>query len=134
MKYIALIPARYASTRFPAKLMQVLGDKPVIRHTYDATVATGLFDEVAVITDSTSIYDEIVNNGGVAIMSKHEHESGSDRIAEAVADMDVDVIINVQGDTPFVKKEPLRRLLMQFADPSVKVASLMQVLKEKEFI
>ena len=67
-------------------------------------------------------------------MSKNEHESGSDRIAEAVADMDVDVIINVQGDTPFVKKDPLRKLIEQFNDPSVKVASLMQVLKEKEFI
>jgi 3-deoxy-manno-octulosonate cytidylyltransferase (CMP-KDO synthetase) len=134
MKTIAMIPARYASTRFPAKLMQTLGDKPVIRHTYDATVATGLFDEVAVITDSRIIFDEIVSNGGVALMSKNEHESGSDRIAEAVADMDVDVIINVQGDTPFVKKDPLRRLIEQFGDPSVKVASLMQVLTEKEFI
>ena len=94
----------------------------------------GLFDEVAVITDSNIIFDEIVSNGGVALMSKNEHESGSDRIAEAVADMDVDVIINVQGDTPFVKKEPLRRLIEQFQDPSVKVASLMQVLTEKEFI
>ncbi len=134
MKTIAMIPARYASTRFPAKLMQILGDKPVIRHTYDATVSTGLFDEVAVITDSEIIYDEIVNHGGVAIMSKREHESGSDRIAEAVADMNVDVIINVQGDTPFVKKDPLARLIKQFDDPSVKVASLMQVLHEKEFI
>ncbi len=129
-----MIPARYASTRFPAKLMQTLGDKPVIRHTHDATVSTGLFDEVAVITDSKIIFDEIVNHGGVAIMSKGEHESGSDRIAEAVADMDVDVIINVQGDTPFVKKDPLARLITQFNDPSVKVASLMQVLREKEFI
>ncbi|RYY31055.1 MAG: 3-deoxy-manno-octulosonate cytidylyltransferase [Chitinophagaceae bacterium] len=134
MKTIAMIPARYASTRFPAKLMQILGDKPVIRHTYDATVSTGLFDEVAVITDSEIIYDEIVNHGGVALMSKREHESGSDRIAEAVADMNVDVIINVQGDTPFVKKDPLARLIKQFDDPSVKVASLMQVLHEKEFI
>ena len=129
-----MIPARYASTRFPAKLMQILGDKPVIRHTYDATVSTGLFDEVAVITDSTIIFDEIVSNGGVAIMSKREHESGSDRIAEAVAEMDVDVIVNVQGDTPFVKKDPLARLIEQFNDPAVKVASLMQVLREKEFI
>ena len=67
MKTIAMIPARYASTRFHAKLMQLLGDKPVIRHTYDATVATALFDEVAVITDSQIIFDEIVSNGGVDI-------------------------------------------------------------------
>ncbi len=129
-----MIPARYASTRFPAKLMQILGDKPVILHTYDATVNTGLFDEVAVVTDSKIIYDLIKAHGGVAIMSKQEHESGSDRIAEAVAEMDVDVIINVQGDTPFVKKNPLERLIREFDDPAVKVASLMQVLKEKEFI
>lgn len=134
MKTIAMIPARFASTRFPAKLMQVLGDKTVIRRTYDATVETGLFDEVAVVTDSDVIYQEIVGHGGMAVMSKKEHESGSDRIAEAVADMDVDVIINVQGDTPFVKKEPLRQLVEQFRDPEVKVASLMQVLKEPEFI
>ncbi|MET0300992.1 MAG: 3-deoxy-manno-octulosonate cytidylyltransferase [Flavitalea sp.] len=134
MKTIAMIPARYASTRFPAKLMQVLGDKTVIRHTYDATLATGLFDEVAVITDSQLIFDEMASHGGRAIMSKSEHESGSDRIAEAVADLDVDIIINVQGDTPFVKKEPLRLLIEQFKDESVKVASLMQVLKEQEFI
>ncbi|RYF96539.1 MAG: 3-deoxy-manno-octulosonate cytidylyltransferase [Chitinophagaceae bacterium] len=134
MKTIAMIPARYASTRFPAKLMQVLGDKTVIRHTYDSTVATGLFDEVAVITDSQLIFDEIVSHGGRAIMSKSEHESGSDRIAEAVADLEVDIIINVQGDTPFVKKEPLRLLVEQFKDQTVKVASLMQVLKEQEFI
>ena len=70
MKIAAFIPARYAATRFPAKLMQVLGNKPVIRHTYDNTLATGLFDEVYVVTDSDIIYQEIVSNGGKAIMSK----------------------------------------------------------------
>src|ERR1044071_8459065 len=102
---IAMIPARYAATRFPAKLMQLLGNKTVIRHTYDNTVATGLFNEVWVITDSDIIYNEIVSNGGKARMSQKPHESGSDRIAEAVADMEVDIIVNVQGDEPFVKKE-----------------------------
>jgi 3-deoxy-manno-octulosonate cytidylyltransferase (CMP-KDO synthetase) len=84
MKTIAMIPARYAATRFPAKLMQVLGQKTVIRHTYDNTVATGLFDEVMVVTDSELIYQEITGHGGSAVMSKRPHESGSDRIAEAV--------------------------------------------------
>ena len=79
MKKSAFIPARYAATRFPAKLMQMLGNKTVIRHTYDNTIATGLFDEVWVVTDSAIIYNEIVNNGGNAVMSKKEHESGSDR-------------------------------------------------------
>ncbi|MEQ1675133.1 MAG: 3-deoxy-manno-octulosonate cytidylyltransferase [Chitinophagaceae bacterium] len=134
MKKIALIPARYAATRFPGKLMQVLGDKTVIRHTYDASVATGLFDEVVVVTDSDIIFSEITNAGGKAVMSQYEHESGSDRIAEAAAAMDVDIIVNVQGDTPFVRKEPLQKLLIQFDDAAVQVASLMQVLTDRNDI
>ena len=130
MKACALIPARYAATRFPGKLMQILGDKPVIRHTYEATVNTGLFDPVVVVTDSDIIFTEITAAGGTAVMSKHEHESGSDRIAEAAAEMDVDIIVNVQGDTPFVKKQPLEKLLSQFSDPDVQVASLMQVITD----
>ena len=125
-----MIPARYAATRFPAKLIQLLGNKTVIRHTYDNTVATGLFDEVIVVTDSEIIFNEIVSHGGHAKMSVKEHESGSDRIAEAAADMNVDIIVNVQGDEPFVKKEPLEKLLQQFIDPSVQVASLMQVMTD----
>ena len=137
MKIAAFIPARYDATRFPAKLMQVLGNKPVIRPTYDNTLATGLFDEVYVVTDSDIIYQEIVSNGGKAIMSKKQHESGSDRIAEAVADMDMDIVVNVQGDEPFVQKAPLEKLLHVFegeSGKSVQVASLMQVLKEQTFI
>jgi 3-deoxy-manno-octulosonate cytidylyltransferase (CMP-KDO synthetase) len=134
MKKIAMIPARYAATRFPAKLMQVLGDKTVIRHTYDNTVATNLFDEVIVVTDSDIIYREITDHGGNAKMSILEHESGSDRIAEAVADMEVEIVVNVQGDEPFVQKEPLQKLLQVFDDATVQVASLMQVLKEEQFI
>jgi 3-deoxy-manno-octulosonate cytidylyltransferase (CMP-KDO synthetase) len=137
MKTIAMIPARYAATRFPAKLMQQLGDKTVIRHTYDNTVATGLFDEVMVITDSKIIYDEIVNNNGKARMSVRQHESGSDRIAEAVEDMDVEIILNVQGDEPFVKKDPLEKLLQVFegeAGKQVQVASLMKPLKIQKYI
>jgi len=131
MKTIAMIPARYAATRFPAKLMQQLGNKTVIRHTYDNTVATGLFDEVMVVTDSDIIYSEIVQHGGKAKMSIRQHESGSDRIAEAVADMEVDIVVNVQGDEPFVKAAPLKKLLDVFAGEAgqnVQVASLMQVL------
>lgn len=137
MKKIALIPARYAATRFPAKLMQVLGSKTVIMHTYDNTVATGLFDDVIVATDSDIIFNEIIQYGGKAVMSKKQHESGSDRIAEAVADMNVDIVVNVQGDEPFVKREPLQKLLRVFEGEEgkkVQVASLMQVLKEQQFI
>lgn len=134
MKKFAFIPARYAATRFPGKLMQLLGSKSVIRHTYENTVATNLFDEVIVVTDSDVIYTEITAAGGKAVMSRYEHESGSDRIAEAAAEMDVDIIVNVQGDTPFVKKEPLQKLLQQFDDPSVQVASMMQELTKQEEI
>jgi 3-deoxy-manno-octulosonate cytidylyltransferase (CMP-KDO synthetase) len=134
MKTIAMIPARYAATRFPAKLMQLLKDKTVIRHTYDNTVATGLFDEVMVVTDSEIIFNEIVSHGGKAKMSIKTHESGSDRIAEAVADMDVDIVVNVQGDEPFVQKEPLQKLLDTFTDEKVQVASLMQKLFDEKFI
>lgn len=132
-----MIPARYAATRFPAKLMMLLGNKTVIRHTYDNTIATGLFDEVVVVTDSDIIYDEIINHGGKAIKSIKEHESGSDRIAEAADGMEVDIVVNVQGDEPFVQKEPLEKLLNMFegeAGKNVQVASLMQVMKEQQYI
>ena len=135
-----MIPARYAASRFPGKLMQMLGNKTVILHTYDNTVATKLFDEVMVVTDSEIIFNEITSHGGNAVMSIKEHESGSDRIAEAVASINVDIVVNVQGDEPFVQKEPLEKLLKVFEDPQgsangkVQVASLMQELKEQEFI
>jgi 3-deoxy-D-manno-octulosonate cytidylyltransferase len=137
MKTVAMIPARYAATRFPAKLMQVLGKKTVIRHTYDNTAGTGLFDQVVVVTDSELIYREIVDHGGTAVMSKRTHESGSDRIAEAAAEMEVDIVVNVQGDEPFVRKEPLEMLLALFRGEDgkqVRVASLVQVLREQRFI
>jgi len=114
--------------------MQMLGDKTVIRKTYDETVATGLFDEVVVVTDSEIIFKEINSNGGKAVMSKKDHESGSDRIAEVAAEMEVDIIVNVQGDTPFIKKEPLQKLLQQFGDLTVQVASMMQRLTKQEEI
>jgi 3-deoxy-manno-octulosonate cytidylyltransferase (CMP-KDO synthetase) len=134
MKKIALIPARFDATRFAGKLMAELQGKPVIRHTYDATVSTGLFNDVIVVTDSDVIYKEIMDHGGKVLMSKRQHESGTDRIAEAAENMDVDIIVNVQGDTPFVKKEPLGKLLDQFDNPSVQVASLMQPLKDEQLI
>jgi 3-deoxy-D-manno-octulosonate cytidylyltransferase len=132
-----MIPARYDATRFPAKLMQMLGNKTVIRHTYDNTKATGLFDDVIVVTDSDIIYTEIVKNGGKAVKSIKEHDSGSDRIAEAAGQLEVDIIVNVQGDEPFVKKEPLQNLLTVFEGENgknIQVASLMQVLKEQKLI
>lgn len=134
MKFIALIPARYAATRFRGKLMAPLKGKTVIRHTYDATLATGLFDDVIVATDSEIIFGEITAHGGKAVMTAGEHESGTDRIAEAARGLQADVIVNVQGDTPFVKGEPLQKLLQQFSDASVQVGSLMQALDDEALI
>lgn len=123
-----MIPARYQASRFPAKLMQDLNGKPVIVRTYEAAVQTGLFDEVYVVTDSDVIYDVITNIGGKALRSQREHESGSDRIAEAVEEMDVDVVINVQGDEPFIDKESLTKVIEVFKGDDTKeidLASLM---------
>lgn len=137
MKIIAVIPARYASTRFHAKLMQDLCGKTVILRTYEAAIGTKLFDDVFVVTDSDLIYNEIISNGGKAIMSIKEHESGSDRIAEAVADMDVDIVVNVQGDEPFMEREPLAKLLSVFnddADKKIDLASLMREISNQDDI
>lgn len=130
MKIIAVIPARYASTRFPAKLMQDLGGKPVITRTYEAAVTTGLFDDVFVVTDSDIIFNEIVSNGGKAIMSIKEHESGSDRIAEAVENLDVDIVVNVQGDEPFINKEPLAAVLEVFKSDTAHEIDLASIMMQ----
>ena len=132
MIIVAAIPARYAATRFPGKLMQMLGNKTIIRHVYDNIVSTGLFNDVFVVTDSDIIYKEIKDSGGKVIMSKKVHESGSDRIAEAIAEMNIDVIVNVQGDEPFIKKEPLEKLVRLFNDDSIQVASLMRKISKEE--
>ena len=137
MKIIAVIPARYASTRFPAKLMQDLGGKTVILRTYEAAINTKLFDDVFVVTDSDLIYDEIVSHGGKAIKSIKEHESGSDRIAEAVENLEVDIVINVQGDEPFIAAEPLAKVIEGFRndwDQKVDLASLMREITNADDI
>ena len=137
MKIIAVIPARYASTRFPAKLMQDLGGKTVILRTYEAAINTQLFDDVFVVTDSDLIFNEIVSHGGKAIRSIKEHESGSDRIAEAVENLDVDIVINVQGDEPFIDAEPLAKVIEVFRndlDKKVDLASLMREITNEDDI
>ncbi len=132
-----MIPARYAASRFPAKLMQDLSGKPVILRTYEAARRTELFDEVYVVTDSQVIFEAITTAGGQAIMSEKEHECGSDRIAEAVTDMNVDIIVNVQGDEPFTDKESLAALLEVFKGDSkgkIDLASLMVKITDPEEI
>ncbi|PRX55431.1 3-deoxy-manno-octulosonate cytidylyltransferase [Flagellimonas meridianipacifica] len=132
-----MIPARYQASRFPAKLMQDLGGKPVIVRTYEAALDTHLFDEVYVVTDSDVIDDAISEAGGKVIRSKQEHESGSDRIAEAVQDMDVDIVVNVQGDEPFIEKESLAKVIEVFhKDPQMEIdlASIMTPISDWEQI
>lgn len=99
---------------------------------YDNVRAMDLFDSVLVATDNDAIVDEIHSIGGTVIKSLQEHPSGSDRIAEAIKNMDVDVVVNVQGDEPFVNKSPLEKLVAAFNDPFVKVASIMQQLGGEE--
>ncbi len=132
-----MIPARYQASRFPAKLMQDLNGKPVILRTYEAVVATELFDAVYVVTDSDLIYQLIREHGGKALMSQQEHESGSDRIAEAVVDLDVDVVVNVQGDEPFIDKHSLAEVIQIFhkdMEKEIDLASLMTPITDWEEI
>ncbi|EKF55010.1 3-deoxy-d-manno-octulosonatecytidylyltransferase [Galbibacter marinus] len=128
MKIISMIPARYAASRFPGKLMQDLSGETVILRTYKAAVRTGLFDDVFVVTDSEIIYDEIVKNGGKAIRSISEHDCGSDRIAEAVEHMDVDIVVNVQGDEPFTDRESLEKVIQVFKEDTLKEVDLASLM------
>ena len=132
-----MIPARYAASRFPGKLMEDLGGKPVIVRTYQAAMATELFDEVYVVTDSDIIFNTVTAEGGKAIMSGQEHSTGSDRIAEAVEPLDVDIIVNVQGDEPFTDRKSLEGVLEVFKDDDEKeidLASLMTPITNWEEI
>lgn len=124
MKVIAMIPARYSATRFPGKLMKDLGGKSVIVRTYESALNTKLFDEVYVVTDSDVIFSEISTIGGKAIMSKKDHDCGSDRIAEAVEDLEVDIVINVQGDEPFIDAVSLSKLIEVFKNDTTKEIDL----------
>ncbi|MBT8317025.1 MAG: 3-deoxy-manno-octulosonate cytidylyltransferase [Lutibacter sp.] len=137
MKIVAMIPARFEASRFPGKLMKDLAGKSVIVRTYEATKKSNLFDEVYVVTDSDLIFSEIISNGGKAIKSKKEHESGSDRIAEAVENLEVDIVVNVQGDEPFTQKEPLQKLIEVFEldeNKKIDIASLMLKIEDEEEI
>ena len=128
LRTIAMIPARYEASRFPGKLMKDLEGKAVIVRTYEAAVKTKLFDEVYVVTDSDAIANAISVAGGKVIMSKAEHSCGSDRIAEAVADLDIDIVVNVQGDEPFTNEDDMRNVLEVFYQhdaATIDLASLM---------
>ena len=128
-----MIPARYSASRFPGKLLKDLAGKPVIVRTYEAVKNTGLFDAVYVVTDSDIIKQEVERNGGDVFMSLKEHDCGSDRIAEAAEHLEVDIVVNVQGDEPFTRREPLQDLIAVFKnDPEeqVDLASLVHPMQE----
>jgi 3-deoxy-manno-octulosonate cytidylyltransferase (CMP-KDO synthetase) len=132
MKFIALIPARYLASRFPAKLLQLLDGKPVIVHTYLNTLATNLFEEVIVVTDHPLIEEAILSVGGKVQISQKTHESGTDRIAEIAESINADVFINVQGDEPFVNSSALQALCALFEDSETQVGSLMVRISKDE--
>lgn len=135
MKAIAVIPARYASTRFPVKALANLAGKPLIQHVYERVLASGLFTEVVVATDHNAIMDAVKAFHGKAMMTSDQHPSGSDRIAEVLKHYpDIDVIVNVQGDEPLITKQPLAELLQAFNDPFVDMASLMTPITDPEML
>ena len=124
MKFIAIIPARYASTRFPGKPLALLGGQPVIQHVYEQAIS--VLPEAYVATDDERIYQCVESFGGRAVMTRADHKSGTDRIQEAVEHIgtDADVIINIQGDEPFVQASQLKTLMQLFDDPSTQIGTL----------
>lgn len=124
MNFIAIIPARYASTRFPGKPLAILGGKTVIERVYEQVQQ--VLEAVYVATDDERIYDAVKAFGGQAVMTSANHKSGTDRIAEAVKIIggDYDVVVNVQGDEPFIQPEQIETLCHCFDDPSTQIATL----------
>lgn len=133
-KIIAMIPARMQASRFPGKLLQMLHGKPVIVRTYEAVQQSMLFDEVFVVCDHPELKAVIENAGGKVVMSIGKHESGTDRIAEAVLNIDCDIVVNIQGDEPFIEKESLQKVIALFENDKVEIASLMMPIFEEEKI
>jgi len=134
MKIIAVIPARYASSRLEAKPLQMLGSKTLIQRVYDAVLHTNLFSEVIIATDNKLIFEHAASFNANVKMTSDKHQSGSDRIAEVCEMIDCDIVVNVQGDEPFISKPPLQDLISAFNDPSVQVASLMHQIHDLEDI
>lgn len=124
MKFIAVIPARYASTRFPGKPLAILGGKTVIQRVYEQ--AMSVLPEVFVATDDERIFDAVASFGGKAVMTRADHKSGTDRIEEAVETIgtDADVIINIQGDEPFVQPSQIETLMHLFDAPETQIGTL----------
>ena len=124
MKFIAVIPARYASTRFPGKPLAILGGKTVIQRVYEQ--AMSVLPEVFVATDDARIFEAVTSFGGQAVMTRADHKSGTDRIEEAVEKIgtDADVIINIQGDEPFIQPSQIETLMHLFDAPETQIGTL----------
>lgn len=134
MKFIGIIPARYASTRFPGKPLALLGGKPVIQHVYEK-VAT-MLEAAYVATDDERIYDVVKAFGGQVVMTRTDHKSGTDRIEEAIEKIggEWDVVVNVQGDEPFVAKSQLDTICHCFDDPTTQIATLGKPFESMEAV
>ena len=132
MKKIALIPARVESKRFYGKLLKKLSGVPIILRTYQSALKTNIFDEVYVVTDSDQIIDLLKSVNGNYLKSSSHHESGTDRIAEVAADLEYDIIVNLQGDEPFINKSSIEKLVNEFKNIEVEMASLMRKFNDKE--
>ena len=132
MKFIAIIPARYASTRFPGKPLAMLGGKPVIQRVYEQVA--GVLDAAVVATDDRRIYEAVLAFGGRAEMTSPEHRSGTDRCWEAYCKQGktYDVVVNVQGDEPFIRPAQLEALKRCFDDPETQIATLVKPFAEKD--
>lgn len=124
MKFTAIIPARYASSRFPGKPLAVLGDKMVIQHVYEQV--SKVLEDVYVATDDERIFDAVQRFGGKAVMTSANHRSGTDRVCEAIEKLnsDADVIINIQGDEPFIKPEQIKTVMQLFDNEDTEIATL----------
>ncbi|MGM9818287.1 MAG: 3-deoxy-manno-octulosonate cytidylyltransferase [Paludibacteraceae bacterium] len=126
MKFLAVIPARYASTRFPGKPLALIGDKPMIQHVYEQ--AKKAVEDVVVATDDKRIYDAVEAFGGKVLLTSDKHRSGTDRCFEALQKMsgEYDVVINIQGDEPFIQPEQIETLKACFTDPKTEIATLIK--------
>ena len=131
MKKIALIPARVESKRFHGKLLKKLSGVPIIIRTYQSAIRANLFDDVFVVTHNNQIIDLIKSINGKCLKSSPNHESGTDRIAEVAIDLKYDIIVNLQGDEPFIDRLSIEELLNGFNDKKVQMASLMRDFKDK---
>ena len=134
MKFIGIIPARYASTRFPGKPLALLGGKPVIQHVYEKVAA--VLEAAYVATDDERIYDVVKSFGGQVVMTRTDHKSGTDRIEESIEKIggEWDVVVNVQGDEPFVAKNQLDTICHCFDDPTTQIATLGKPFESMEAV